>query len=222
MTPVRYPAPSGEEWALAFDHARPARVLVISALFEEANRMRRLAVEVMRRLDQAGIDSFLPDLPGCGESLQPLEHQTPASWRAAADGASRHFGATHVLALRGGCLLAPPALPGWLHAPASGASLLRQMLRSRMVASREAGREESQEGLLPQARTEGGLELAGYRLSAGFLGEFATLELPKSPQHIPIAQGDLGGSGLWLRAEPDFDAAQADALAAIVTAQVAA
>jgi hypothetical protein len=31
-----------------------------------------------------------------------------------------------------------------------------------------------------------------------------------------IAQGDVGGSGLWLRAEPGFDAKQADALAAIV------
>ena len=32
-----------------------------------------------------------------------------------------------------------------------------------------------------------------------------------------ITQAMLGGPGLWLRAEPDEDAGQADALAAIIT-----
>jgi len=35
--------------------------------------MRRFTVEVMRRLDNAGIDSFLPDLPGGNESSQALQ-----------------------------------------------------------------------------------------------------------------------------------------------------
>ena len=33
-----------------------------------------------------------------------------------------------------------------------------------------------------------------------------------------IAQADLGGAGLWLRAEPDHDPAQARALAVLLTA----
>ena len=37
-----------------------------------------------------------------------------------------------------------------------------------------------------------------------------------------IAQADLGGAGLWLRAEPDHDPAQADTLAALIAADESA
>ena len=83
--------------ALAFDQFRRWRLLIVPALFEESNRMRRFTVEVMRRLDNAGVDSFLPDLPGCNESLQLLQDQTPHSWRTAVAAAAVHFRASHVL-----------------------------------------------------------------------------------------------------------------------------
>ncbi|MEL7218652.1 MAG: hypothetical protein AAGK01_09510, partial [Pseudomonadota bacterium] len=70
-----------EELLLAFDENRPVRVLILPAWFDEANKLRRFTVEVMRRLDGSGIDSFLPDLPGCNESLAQLSEQTIASWR---------------------------------------------------------------------------------------------------------------------------------------------
>jgi len=222
VTPVRYPTPSGDEWALACDRGRTARLLIVPALLEEANRLRRLAVEVMRRLDAAGIDSLLPDLHGCNESLQPLHEQTPQTWQAAMDAAASHFLASHVLALRGGCLFAPVSLPGWSLAPVSGSSLLRQMLRARIVAAREAGRDESQESLHSLARSQGWLELSGYRLSATFLDRFAALPAPEGGPLTPIAQADLGGSALWLRAEPDFEPSQADALATILIAGLTA
>lgn len=47
----------------------------MQALFGEANCLRRLTTEVMRRLDGAGIDCILLDLPDYNESLQPLEAQ---------------------------------------------------------------------------------------------------------------------------------------------------
>ena len=103
--------------ALVFDQLRRWRLLIVPALFDEANRMRRFTVEVMRRLDGAGIDSFLIDLPGCNESLAPLEDQTPESWRQAVTAAAAHFRASHVLGIRGGALLMPPELPGWRYAP---------------------------------------------------------------------------------------------------------
>jgi hypothetical protein len=206
---------SSDEFALAFDHGRGLRLLIIPALFDEASKLRRLTVEVMRRLNGAGIDSFLPDLPGCNESLAPLEVQTPESWRAAMAAAAVHFRATHVLAMRGGALVAAADLPGWHYAPVKGASVLRQMLRARIMASREAGVSETQESLL-EAAARNGLELAGYRLSGAFLAEFQHL-IPATSQQISIIeQGMLGGSGLWLRAEPDEDRHQADGLAAII------
>jgi hypothetical protein len=207
-----WPGPEGDEYALAFDRERTARLLILPALFDEANKTRHLIAEVMRRLDGAGIDCLLPDLPGCNESLTPLEAQTLAGWREAAAAAARHFRATHLLAVRAGALLAPD-LPGWRYAPVSGASMLRSLLRARVIASREAGRDESSEALLEHGRREG-LELAGYRLGAALISELGNAEPGDTLTEIP--QSDLGGSGLWLRAEPGFEATQADALAAIV------
>ena len=209
-----WPAPDGEEYALAFDRGRERRVLILPALFDEANKLRHFTVEVMRRLDEAGVDSFLPDLPGCNESRAPLDAQTLTGWRRAAELAARHFGATHALTIRAGALCGPE-LPTWRCAPATGASILRAMLRARVIASKEAGIEETREGLLEAGR-KSGLELAGYRLGAAMLGELDVAEPSGGAALANIAQSDLGGAGLWLRAEPDHDPAQAEVLARIV------
>jgi len=216
VIPVTWPCPTAdgtraEEHALCRDGGRPHRLLIVPALFDEANRLRRLTVEVMRRLDRAGIDSFLPDLPGCNESPAPLDRQTIETWRAATQAAAHHFGATQVLAIRGGALLAP-ALPGWRYAAVSGESLLRGLLRARVLASKEAGLAETREGLLEQSKTKG-LELAGYALGRDMVAELAEA----TPADLTdIGQAQLGGAGLWLRAEPDHDPSQAEALAALV------
>lgn len=220
MTPLSWPCPlqsggSTQEYALVFDRGRTSRLLIVPALFDEANRMRRLAVELMRRLDGAGIDSVLPDLPGCNESLQPLEAQTPESWRAAMRAIAARFGATHGLGIRGGCMLTPGDLPGWHYAATSGASILRQMMRSRILASREAGIAETQEGLL-ETGLKDGLTLSGHGLGAEFLRQFQSLEAAATPVQRDIAQATVSGSGLWLRAEPGESGEQADALAAIL------
>ncbi len=221
MKPAAWPCPlaggdgTAQEMALTFDQLRRWRLLIVPALFEEANRMRRFTVEVMRRLDSAGVDSFLPDLPGCNESLEPLAAQTPESWRAGVAAAAKHFRASHVLGIRGGALLTPDRLPGWHYAPVKGANALRQMLRGRILASREAGVSETQEGLTAEG-LERGLELAGYRLGAEFMKQFQSL-VPTPPEGVSDIDQDLiGGGGLWLRAEPGEDRDQADALAAII------
>jgi len=206
---------SGEEYALAFDEQRTHRLLVLPAWFDEGNKLRHFTVEVMRRLHRSGIDSFLPDLPGCNESLAPLESQDLAAWRGAAAEAAGHFAATHVLAIRGGAMLAPERLPGWRYAAAAGSSLLRSLLRARVLASREAGRNEDRDGLLAEGK-QVGLELAGYRLGARMIGDLELSQLPDPGRLHEITPADLGGPGLWLRAEPDHDPRQADALAAIV------
>lgn len=220
MTPLTWPCPlpggtTAEEYALAFDDLRRWRLLIVPALFEEANRMRRFTVEVMRRLDGAGVDSFLIDLPGCNESLERLEAQTPRQWRDAVAAAARHFRTSHVLGIRGGALLMPAELPGWRYAPVKGANQLRNMMRARILASREAGITESQEQLSETALRDG-IELAGYRLGAEFVRQFQSLTPPLSALASDIDQDMLDGGGLWLRAEPGEDRAQADALAAIV------
>ena len=218
MTPASWPCPlpTGgfvQEYALVCDRQRPQRLLIVPALFDESNKLRRLTVEVMRRLDAHGVDCFLPDLPGCNESLQPLNRQTPAAWLDAVTAVARHFGATHALGIRGGCLFTPASLPCWHYAPVKAASILRQMMRARILASREAGREEFREDLAATAHRQG-IELAGYPLGADFYRDFETM-LP-DPSATLIAQEDVGGSSLWLRAEPDEDPSQSHALARIL------
>lgn len=210
------PAPDsgtpGEELLLAFDRNRAVRVLVCPAWFDEANKLRRFTVEVMRRLDQAGIDTFLPDLPGCNESLEALSLQTLAGWRSAMASAARVLGASHVLAIRAGALLAPAALPGWHYAALSGPKLLRGMIRARMIASREAGTAETAETLAATGR-EAGVVLGGWSIGPVLFQELETAEPALAPGQCDIAQSALDGPGLWLRAEPDEDRAQADRLA---------
>jgi hypothetical protein len=136
------PLPQGgtaPEYALAFDRSRPHRLLILPALFDEANKIRHQIAEVMRRLDGAGIDCFLPDLPDCNESLQALNEQTLESWRKAAMAAAAHFRTTRLLTIRAAAILAPPRLSGWRYGPTSGATALRALLRARQVAAREAG-----------------------------------------------------------------------------------
>lgn len=206
---------TSEELAVQIDENRDARVLVLPALFDEANKLRRQAVEVMRRLDLAGIDSFLPDLPGMNESLVPLDSLSLTDWTAATDAAGQHCNATHVLTWRGGAILAPASLPGWQYAPVGGAKLLRSMLRARTISAREAGREETLAELQELGRTQG-IELAGWQLSAAMFSALETAEPVSASRQVTIAQSDLGGTSLWLRAEPDENPEQADALAEII------
>lgn len=212
------PLPDGtaaEEWALCFDQGRDKRLLVLPALFDEANKLRRQTVEVMRRLDLSGIDCFLPDLAGWNESLRPVEAQTLGGWRQAAQAASEQFEATHLLVIRGSALLAPEGLPGWAYAPIAGRQVLRPMLRARSIAAREAGHEERLDELSATGRSEG-IELAGWRLGADLFRELEEAGLPERPLLAEIEQSALGGPGLWLRAEPDEEPEQADTLAAII------
>ncbi|MFM7377201.1 MAG: hypothetical protein ACKO1O_03580, partial [Erythrobacter sp.] len=94
--------PAGPELLVAFDRGRDLRLLVCPAWFDEANKLRRFTIEVMRRLDRAGVDCLLPDLQGCNESLAPLRDQTLEGWRSAMSAAAETLRTTHVLAIRAG------------------------------------------------------------------------------------------------------------------------
>ncbi|MEO9462888.1 MAG: hypothetical protein ABJ242_09145 [Marinomonas sp.] len=218
-TCTRKKGAASSELALQFDGDAAfaeKKLLILPAIFDEANKMRRQTMLLMRELNAAGLASALPDLPGMNESLQPLSSQSLTQWRADAVLAAEQLGATHVLAIRGGALIAPTSLPGWHYAPASGARLLRNMLRSRILASKEAGREESTAQLGEMGRKDG-IELAGWQFGAKMFGELQDAEPETSDQHSIIAQSDLGGAGLWLRAEAGDDMAQVKALAALIT-----
>lgn len=209
----------GEELLVSFDRGRASRVLICPAWFDEANKLRRFTVEVMRRLDRAGIDTLLPDLPGCNESMAPLEIQTLESWRAWMVSACEALGATHVLAIRAGALVAPAHLPGWHYAAQTGPKMLRGMIRARTIASREAGIDETSEYLSAIGR-ETGLVLSGWPLGPALFRALESAVPALAPGQSDIAQSALAGPGLWLRAEPDEDAGQADRLTALIAESI--
>lgn len=206
---------TSEELAVQIDENRDSRLLVLPALFDEANKLRRQTVEVMRRLDQSGIDTLCPDLPGMNESMVALNTLSLADWAEAAAAAAAHFKATHILTWRGSALLAPADLPGWQYAPVGGAKLLRSMLRARTISSREAGREEKLADLQALGRAKG-IDLAGWQLSAAMFSALEEAEPVSAPQQQTIPQPELSGTGLWLRAEPDESPEQAAVLAGII------
>lgn len=212
--------PARDELLVAFDHGRDLRLLVCPAWFDEANKLRRFTIEVMRRLDRAGVDCLLPDLPGCNESLAPLTEQTLEGWRTAMTSVAEALRATHVLAIRAGALVAPPRLPGWHYAPQSGPKLLRGMIRARTIAAREAGLAETSEELMAEGRAAG-LTLGGWAIGPTLLAALESAEPVLAPGQSELAQSAIGGPGLWLRAEPDEDAGQADRLAARIVQSLA-
>ena len=216
---MSWPCPGGDEFATVIDHQRRFRVLIVPPLFEEMNRTRRLLASTMRALDGHGIDSFLPDLPGTNESLQDFAGQSLHGWRTAMAHAARHFAATHVLALRGAVLVFPNILPGWVVEPVSGASLLRQLLRTAVIAAREGGAYADSASLFETGRRNG-ITIAGYDFGAGLIAGLESAR-PLDEGQREVRQSELGGPALWLRAEPGDDPAQAARLAAIVAGGIA-
>ncbi len=217
------PLPGGgvsDEYLLLCDGGGGPSVLMIPPLFDEHNKLRAQIVSVMRCLGRKGIGSALPDLPGCNESLLPLDEQSLSGWREAILAAVSLLEPTHVLAWRSGSLLAPADLPGWQYAPQTGAKQLRGMLRARTIAAKEAGKAETLAELEQLGRTEG-IELAGWPLNADMFRELEAAQPHLGKAQQEIAQGDIGGPALWLRAEPERDEHQAEALATILADQIA-
>ena len=74
-------------------------------------------------------------------------------------------------------------------------------------------------GLMAAGR-EAGLVLGGWSIGAAMFRELETAEPSLAAGQSDLAQSTIGGPGLWLRAEPDEDAGQADRLAAFIAENI--
>jgi hypothetical protein len=193
----RYRAGGRDEWMMRVGSG-PA-LLFLPPLFEEMNRTRALLATTMRGLAARGFQCWLPDLPGTGESERALEDIGLQDWREAAEAALEAAGAGASVSLRGGALLDAAAPARWRFAPATGASLSRDLARA---------------GLM----TEGG---GGYAPSQALLGALAAAE-PSSGDRVRTirlatdrgeADLKLEGPPLWRRAEPQNSSELAEAMA---------
>jgi hypothetical protein len=127
------------EHMLRFGPNHGIQIIVTPPFFEEANRVRHIIVTLMRALDDAGIGSVLPDLPGTGESLTPVVDVTLADWRDAlkssADMIKNEGKILFSLSFRGGALIddATNADYYWRCAPETGPRLVRDLMRTQLT-----------------------------------------------------------------------------------------
>jgi pimeloyl-ACP methyl ester carboxylesterase len=174
-------------------------LLFLPPLFEEMNRTRALLATAMRALAARGFGCWLPDLPGTGESERPLEEVSWQDWRAAAAAAFAAAGAVASVSLRGGALLDEAAPARWRFAPATGASLARDLARAGLMTEGGGGYAPSPALLQPLAEAE---PAAGGRLR--------TVRLATDRAEADLK---LEGPPLWRRAEPQNSSELAEAMA---------
>lgn len=192
-------AGGSDEWLMRVGPAAGVPVLFVPPLFEELNRTRALIAATMRALAERGFLCTLPDLPGTGESPHSLEECSWDDWRAALQALG---GASHVVAIRGGCLLddIPSALSRWRLAAVAGSSLKRDLARAGLA---------------------GGADFAGYpippamgaALDAAVPAEGPRLRTVRLASDPAPADAKLAGPALWRRSEPGTSAELALAMA---------
>lgn len=178
----------------------PVTLLVLPALFDEANRMRRFTVSVMRLLAASNIGSLLPDLPGTGESETALCDTTVGAWHDAVSAFSGQvFGS---IAFRGGALLDGDFNYRWQLAPETGERLIRDLVRATALSSGAAVSD-----LDSQARSRP-TRLAGHLVSPAMYRTLHEATVVRGA-HISTAVGPK----LWRAPEPTEDATFAQLVA---------
>ncbi|MFC3713852.1 hypothetical protein ACFOMD_14845 [Sphingoaurantiacus capsulatus] len=208
-------------------------LLIIPPLFEEMNRTRALLAGVGRRLAERGIASWLPDLPGTGDSELPFAEASWDAWQQSLELLAQKISATHgkevhIFTIRGGALLGEsiPARSRYWLSPVAGERLLRELLRARMAADQERGTPTSTAALEAQLATQP-VELAGYPVSLALAAALRAAALPEvAPvRRAVVGSGDgdisLDGPPLWRHAEPAAAPALAEALADDIAAWIA-
>ena len=182
----------GTELLLRHGAGLPITLLVLPALFEEANRMRRFTVSVMRLLAERQIGTIMPDFPGTGESATRLADVALRDWHDAVSALSG--GVFGSIAIRGGALLDGTLRNRWQLAPESGERLLRDMARATALsAGLSAGDIDKQARTVPT-------RLAGNIISPALytaLSEAVTTDGAHATSVV--------GTKLWRAAEPSDD-----------------
>jgi pimeloyl-ACP methyl ester carboxylesterase len=182
------------------------QIILIPPLFEEANRLRKTLVDVLRGLEARGFGVTLPDLPAMGESLIAYSESTVQDWGAAlaalAEERRRKGQKVIMAAFRGGALIdsAAPSDGIWRLSQETGERLLRDI--SRMIMARAN-----------YAKGDNPYDEAGYALPLGLIDalEQAVPQPAMKLRSVRLtndsaeADARIAGSPLWRRSEPEED-----------------
>jgi len=192
-----YPWKGGEERLRTQGERLPVQVLILPALFDEANRMRRFTVQLMHALVGHGIGSLLPDLPGTGESPIDLADVRWSDWTDAIAVVADRLpdGERLSVAIRGGALLdravgGSAAVRAWQFSPDTGQRVIADMRRGLQVARRAVPG-------YPMTDAFAAALLAAAPGAADRVVRLAS-DPAAADRHVP-------GPPLWRRAEPGED-----------------
>lgn len=195
-----------------------SHILFIPPFFAEMNKMRHTLVQAMRLIAEANIKVSLPDLPGCHESSADLRMQSLRHWQDAMQACAQQHKISHIVSFRAGSLIDSwdidkGGLPIWRLNSIKGASILKTMLRSKIISQKESGHDISIE-ILTQQAIASGIELAGYDINADMFTQLQNAA-PADRKNIYEAKlgQDIKGTSLWMRSEPEYDGDMADNLA---------
>jgi hypothetical protein len=184
----------GCEALLRFGTPGGPRVIASPALFEEANRTRAFLVAILRGLARRGVEAWLPDLPGTGESVIAAADVTLVDWREAYAALAID---SYALSIRGGALM-PGLMRGhWQLSPMSGIDVARECRRLSALSEGSA--------MIPSALVD---EIAHAEIVE--VSPTRVVRLARDPRP---ADRVIDAAPLWRRAEPDNDPALADELA---------
>jgi alpha-beta hydrolase superfamily lysophospholipase len=203
----RFPSENREEWLMRLGRPHAPAILFVPPLFEEMNRTRALIVAAMRWLARRGHGCWLLDLAGTGESELALGEIGWDDWRHDVISASAYIAEKArkplIASFRGGALVddGAPARGWWRFAPAEGAALARDLVRSGLA---------------------GGVEWAGYApspalkaaLEAAKPAPVRSLRTVRLATDRAEADARVEGPALWRRSEPGASAELAGAIAA--------
>lgn len=207
--------PAGSLPCIVRGPAQGPQVLIVPPLFEEMNRSRALLAGIGRQLSDHGIGSWLPDLPGTGDSTLPFSAASWSMWGDAVQVICELVTASHgtqpnLFAVRGGALLTDDAGASsrYLLAPVtSGERLLRELMRTRLAADQERGDSTSLAALEARLAKET-VEMGGYPISPALAADLRAATLPAfEPTRIGVLTGGTGdrlfdGPPVWRQAEP--------------------
>lgn len=207
--------PAGALPTIVRGPATGPQLLFVPPLFEEMNRTRTLLAGIGRRLAARGIGSWLPDLPGTGDSDRALTKVRWQDWRDALAALSQKMSPSsenHVItfAVRGGALLddaADATLRLRLAPVTSGDRQLRELLRTRQAADQEGGSPTSIAALESRLHLET-VELGGYPITPALAADLrSAVAAPAVAGTVAALSGGTGdhsfdGPPVWRQAEP--------------------
>lgn len=194
-------------------------VLILQPLFEEMNRCRRFLADLGAALAGNGIASVLPDLPGQGDN--PAAGGFDASaWDETVGSIAAALGRpAYIAAMRGGCLLRGTAdAAGRYHiAPATGAALLRDMMRAQAFADMEATGIRTEVAAYADRLDAGGaVALTGYAVGSALYRSLSV----RTPVEPGVETLDFAGPPLWRQADPVRVRDEAARLARLIAARI--